>query len=303
MKAPLTDLDYFRTKDDIIFLVKGYHHPEKLVIAVPVFWGDADGERVHSSGRRYRKDVKEVYRNPEIPKCALRVALNDIVEVFKPRLAFERFLAESKGSVWRKIVITFNEVAGVPLDDIGIFGSYLVGLAKKDIDFLIYGLDNFRKLRDGGFKKIQQNLGFGPISEEHIRWHTAKYGQYLEPGLTNFSETLKRKWPTLQIGPGLLSTVRFVYKEDEVPSDPLSSPPAGKIRIRGKVQETEKVHFMPRVFDVLSSGGRMFRIVTYFWAFYCAVKEGDEVEITGTIHEDGCLISVDDYSSGIKIIN
>lgn len=309
MKVPLTDLDYFRTNDDIIFLVKGYYHPENLVISVPVFWPDSLGSRIHESGRKYRKEVKEVYRNPEIPKSAARIPLDDIVEVFKPRLAFERFLAESENSVWRKIALAFHEIAGIPLNDMGIFGSYLVGLAGKenggpikDIDFLIYGLENFRKLRNGGFKKIQENLGFGPISQNHIKWHVEKYGKYFEPGLTNFSETLKRKWPALQIGPGLLSTVRFIYKKDEIPPDPLSSPPAGKISVRGKVQEAEKVHFMPRVFEILSSG-KIFRVVTYFWALYCAVKEGDEVEITGVIHEDGCLITVDDYSSGIKILN
>lgn len=308
MKTNLTDLDYFRTRDDTIFLVKGYYHPEGLVIAVPVFWGDLKGERIHSSGRRYRKDVKEIYRYPEIPKCASRIPLSNIVEVFKPRKAFEQFWAESNDSVWRRIALALHNTAGVPLDDIGIFGSYLVGLANrdngglvKDVDFLIYGLDNFRKLKDGGFREIQRNLGFGPISEDHIKRHEEKYGKYFEPGLTNFSETLKRKWPTLQIGPGLLNTVRFIYKEGEIPPDPVSSPPAGKIRIRGKVQEAEKVHFMPRVFEILSSG-KIFRVVTYFWAFYCAVKEGDKIEITGTLHQDGNLITVDDYDSGIKII-
>lgn len=308
MKVNLTDLDYFRTKDDIIFLTKGYYHPENIVIAIPVFRPDPKGGRIHDSGRKYRKDVEEFYRNPTIPKCAARIPLNDIVEVFKPRQAFKKFLTESSDSIWHKIALAFRE-EGIPLNDIGIFGSYLVGLAEKeggglikDVDFLIYGLDNFRKLRNGGFRRIQEKLGFGPISQDHIAWHAKKYGQYFEPGLTNFQETLKRKWPALQIAPGILTTVRFIYKKREIPPNPITSPPLKKVIIRGKVVKDEGAHFMPRVFEI-SSSGQIFRIVTYFWAFYCAVKEGDEIEITGTIHQDNKTISIDDRASGIKILN
>lgn len=308
MKENLTDLDYFRTKDDIIFYAKGYYHTGDIVIAMPVFWPDPKGDRIHAFGRKYRKDVKEIIRNSELPKSALRVPAKDIVEVFKPRDAFKNFLAESKDSIWRKIALAFIE-EGIPFDDIGIFGSYLVGLAEKDggglikdIDFLIYGLANFRKLRDGSFEKIREKLGLGRISEDHIKWHAKKYGQYFEPGPTNFQETLKRKWPSLQIAPGILSTVRFVYKENEVPPDPVTSAPFEEIIIRGKVIKDEGIHFMPRVFEI-SSANQIFRVVTYFWAFYCAVKEGDEVEITGTLHKDMVLITLDDGSCGIKIIN
>ncbi|MBI2042033.1 MAG: hypothetical protein HYT20_03380 [Candidatus Nealsonbacteria bacterium] len=70
MKTDLTDLDYFRTKDNVILLVKGYYHPENFVLSVPVFWPDSTGDRINESGRKYRKDVREVYRDPEIPKFA-----------------------------------------------------------------------------------------------------------------------------------------------------------------------------------------------------------------------------------------
>jgi predicted nucleotidyltransferase len=321
VKTDLTDLDYFRTKDDIIFLTKGYYHPEGFVIAIPVFWGTPDGERIHLSGKRYHKEIDEVfnkrlfrllpqYKNSEIPKSAARVPLNDIVEVFKPQRAFKKFLTEgNKKSIWYKIAFSFQELAKISLDDVGIFGSYLVGLAGKeekdpikDIDFLIRGLDNFRKLRNGGLKKIHEKFGFSPISQDHIAWHVKKYGEYFDQTLTSFPETLKRKWPTLQIAPGILSTIRFVYKKDEIPANPITSLPLERISIKGRVKAAEGVHFMPRVFEVLSSD-KIFRIITYFWAFYCAVKEGDEVEITGTIHKEGNLISLDDHQSGIKIIN
>lgn len=319
MKPNLTDLDYFRTKDDIIFLVKGYCHPENSVVAIPVFWGAPDGERLHISGRRYHKDVNDVsneklfrllphYRNPEIPKVAALAPLADIVEVFKPRQAFQRFLITTQPSIWSSIAFAFHEMAQIPLEDIGIFGSYLVGLAEtqdgglvKDVDFLIYGLDNFRRLRNGDFEKIRQALGFGRISLDHIVWHTEKYGRHFQPGLTNFPETLKHKWPSSQIAPGLLATVRFVYKENEVPENPIVSRPMKRIVVRGVVQEDERAHFMPRVFTVLSED-RIFTVITYFWSLYCAVQKGDKVEITGVLHEQGDLISLDNASSGIKIL-
>ncbi|MBI2042032.1 MAG: hypothetical protein HYT20_03375 [Candidatus Nealsonbacteria bacterium] len=173
----------------------------------------------------------------------------------------------------------------------------------KDVDFLVYGLDNFRKFKNGGLQKIREKLNLGSISREHIEWHAKKYGKYFQPGLTNFSETLKRKWPALQIGPGILSTIRFVYNENEVPPDPVISPFMAKVSIRGRVAEAERVSFMPRIFEISSTGNRTFKVVTYFWAFYCAVKEGDEVEVTGNLHQDGNLITLDNYYSGIKILN
>lgn len=307
MKRNLTDLDYFRTKDDIIFYAKGYYHPENIVIAIPVFWPDPEGDRIHESGRKYRKDVKEIVRHDKIPKSAVRVPSEDIVAVFRPREAFKKFMAEFDDSIWRKIAIAFIE-EGIPQKDIGIFGSYLVGLAEKkdgglikDVDFLIYGLENFRKLKEGGFEKVREKLGLGRISKEHIKWHAEKYGRYFKPGLTNFEETLKRKWPSLQIAPGILSTARFIYKKGEIPPNPITSPPLKRAAIRGRVVRDEGAHFMPRVFEV-SSQGQIFRVVTYFWAFYCAVKKGDEVEIIGTLHEDNALISLDDGYCGIKII-
>ena len=58
---------------------------------------------------------------------------------------------------------------------------------------------------------------------------------------------------------------------------------------------------MPRVFEIACSHGKM-TVVTYYWALYCPVKEGDEVEITGVLHQNNNLISIDDNQNGIKII-
>ena len=41
------DLDYFLSKDKIVYLVKGYYHPSIGVFATPVFWPDKKGQRVH----------------------------------------------------------------------------------------------------------------------------------------------------------------------------------------------------------------------------------------------------------------
>lgn len=331
-QSGLPDTDYFRVKDDIIFLTKGYYHPDGFVIATPVFWGmvhrqgnhSSDGERLHPSGRRYVKYVNEVnnekllrllphYKNTDIPRSFAKVPLEDIIEVFNPKEAFRTFLANEEKTIWRELAESFTNIGGVPSEDIGIFGSHLVDLSRtadgqlrKDIDFVIYGLDNFRKLRYGGLEKIRQKLGLGRISPDHIMWHTKKYGENHSPRATNFPETLKRKWPSLQIAPGILSTLRFVYKPDEIPSNPVISPAMRRISIVGAVETAENTNFIPRTFAVASSyqkSRQKFLVVTYFWAFHSPVREGDLVEITGLIHEDLYTISIDDYYGGIMILN
>lgn len=314
----IADLDYFRTKDDIIFIVRGYYHPEDYIIGHPVFWGNPQGERIHPSGRRYEKDIEDVYnerlfrllpdyKNTEIPKFAAKVPRDRIIEIFKPREALRTFLKNHKKTLWTELVFSFRDLAGIPLEDIGIFGSHLVGLShnrsdnlQKDIDFAIYGLENFYRLKSS-IEKIRNKFGFSKISPSHIKWHTKKYGQSLSKEATNFPKTLKRKWSSLQIAEELLTTVRFVYKKDEIPPNPIISPELKEIEVEGIVTDPDGTNFMPRVFKI-KSNEKTFTIVSYYWAFQSPVKIDDGVRITGMLHQDEKVISLDSPHHGIKII-
>ena len=312
-----SDLEYFISFDHIVYLVKGPYHPPGRIFAYPVFWPDEGGDRVYPRFGRFKKEVSDFndrifaihpeYRHGGVPSNTPLVPRDHIVEIFEPRKRIKSFLKQENETVWHKIFSYLTDVLKIPKDDIGIFGSYLVGLHKnqdgrqiKDVDFAIYGLTNFFKVRQG-IENLLHYFGFTHISDDHIRYHTQKFGTLFNSGVNSFEKTLANKWSSIQIKPGLLNTLRFVYKPEEMPNNPVTSEIAGSIQIEGVVEDEIGTNFMPRIF-IIKSGDRKFRIVTYFWAFQSCVKNGDYCLITGNLHKDEETISVDTSAHGIKIL-
>jgi len=318
MKREFTDLDYFLSKDKIVYLVKGYYHPPGGVFAYPVFWPDKNGDRRHTQWGRYKKDVSDFgkkifeihpeYQHDFVPRNTPLVLEKDILEIFHPRDKIKQFKQEWQGSVWYDIFNYLTEKLGIAEADMGIFGSYLVGLNRdgkgkhvKDVDFIVYGLENFHKVKNS-IEDLLDYFGFSHISKEHIRYHQEKFGKLFDPAVNSFDKTLANKWSAIQIKPGILNTLRFVYKEDEIPPNPISSPVEVLIQIEGIVEEDVGANFMPRIFSVEIKNS-VYAVITYFWAFQSCVKQGDKVLITGNLHQDGRTISVDSHSHGIKILS
>lgn len=315
MNYKFTDLDYFVSKDKIVYLVKGYYHTKDRVFAYPVFWPDINGDRVHSKWGRYRKNVsdfgKEIFKiHPEyshnfVPRNTPLVFQSDIAEVFHPQDRIKQFKQEWRGFVWYDIFDYLTGKLKIPEKDMGIFGSYLVGLNKnmggshiKDVDFAVYGLENFYKVRNG-MEVLLKHFGFSHIGEDHIVYHQEKFGSLFNPEINSFNKTLANKWPSIQIKTGLLNTLRFVYKKNEIPKNPILGVKIKRVQIEGIVVDDTGVNFMPRTFKI-ETNGNVYTIITYFWAFQSCVKNGDRVFITGDLYQ-GRVVAVDDANHGIKI--
>ncbi len=316
----LKDLDYFRTKDNIFFLVKGYYHPPKRVFAYPVFWPDEKGDRLHPFlKKRFKKNTSDIdnqsifkmhphYKHNLIPYNIPLVPLKEIVEIYQPQNKIRDFLQNEKNTIWIKIFKAINEISKVPKKDIGIFGSYLINLSQntqnkqiKDIDFVIYGIKNYIKLKNK-FDDLLKFLKYRHISKRHIAYHKKKFGSKFNPEINSFEKTLSRKWSAIQIKKGLLSTIRFVYKNNEIPPNPIMTAPRNKIQIIGQVINDFGTNFMPRTF-LMKKNNKIYQIVTYFWGFQEAVREKDQVLITGDLHKDNQTISIDSIDHGIRILN
>ena len=316
-KYQFEDLEYFISFDQIIYFVKGPYHPPGYVFAYPVFWPDKNGDRVHPRLGCFKKEVSDFnekiftihpeYRHNGIPSNTPLIPHDHIIEIFKPRNRIQSFLEQEKETIWHRIFSYLTDRLKIPKEDIGIFGSYLVELHKnkdgrqiKDIDFAIYGLSNLIKIKQG-IEDLLNYFGFTHISRNHIDYHIQKFGALFDARVNSFEKTLANKWSSIQIMPGILDTLRFVYKPEEIPDNPIISEIKGPIQIEGVVEDDIGTNFMPRVFTIKSAGKR-FRIVTYFWAFQSCVKNGDRCLITGDFHKDGWTISVDKSSHGIKIL-
>lgn len=312
----LYDLDYFRTNDNIIFIVKGNCHPKGRVFACPVYWPGKTGERFSQELKiRYEKSVDDIKntryfslypesRHQYLPQNIPAVDIKNIVEIYRPQEIMDKFRSEMRGTIWWDIYQSMIKVGKINPENIGIFGSYLVGLCNgdkggliKDIDFTIYGAGNCHK-----FKQFHREIKFGcglcDISIDHVEYEAKKLGQGFNPERNSFRKTLQNKWSSIQVAPGILTTVRFVDRRFGM----LNKFSTDKtFCVRGKVVDDFGGSFIPRFFQIESNEGKLYKIITYFWVYHQALKIGEEVEVWGYEYGKN-LVILDSINHGIKVL-
>jgi predicted nucleotidyltransferase len=145
--------DFVITTENWFFSVVCYEIPEEenltcLLRYIP----DERGDRVSERGRYRKLDFQESFaflrkHRPEYVKDGVQgVPKGDIKEILRPEDWLPRIARREKH------VKTIYELLGncVPKDKIGITGSFLCGLNsdKSDLDFVVYGLENFNLARE-----------------------------------------------------------------------------------------------------------------------------------------------------------
>jgi predicted nucleotidyltransferase len=134
--------DFFENRDGWIFAVADYNHPQgirSLLRYVP----DAAGERT-AHGKRYRKmdfDPAFEFLRRERPGYVHDLHVvpeSDVQSLFRPS---EGLKAVAEQDLRVKKIAEILVKDGVPLQEMGITGSMLLGLHSigSDIDFVVYG--------------------------------------------------------------------------------------------------------------------------------------------------------------------
>jgi len=164
--------DFIYTTDDLFFASTNYLHPEDRYISFLRYIPNPNGDRL-KNGKKYSKvDSTESYNyirenHPEYlyfcentNKEMMGVPINKVKKIIKPEKRLEEiresFIGENEiFSKLLSIADFFHFKAGISYENLGISGSILPGLQKKevsDIDFVIYGLLNHNKAIEA-FKK------------------------------------------------------------------------------------------------------------------------------------------------------
>lgn len=287
MMEKVEECDYIIDRKNRIFIVRGYYNDE-YILAYLVYQPSESG-RYNQNGIRYEKVI---YSN-QLP---YKVRFEDVVKVFKPR---EKY-SESKDSLprgYEKFPSAFEKI-GIPQNDIGIFGSYLVGFKEvKDVDFILYGMKNMEKLKNG-LECFCSEANVLPIDSAYVERCIRKLSVYSPyPTYIGSPHTLfSNRWSTFKVN-GEFSTIRFGYKENEIPPNPYSSPVEREVVIRGQVTDDAHCGFSPRRFKIGE-----YEIATYFWLLQFCVKKGQRVEVRGNLHADGKTITIDDFSHYLKVL-
>lgn len=306
------DFDYIKTKDGVVFIVNSAIHPKNKIRASVVYFPRSDGNRVdRKTGRKYIKKIEEAPSadslilkiHPEyfpgkeevIRNCFL-VPINQVVEHYKPRHFLKECLKKNilGDSRWKKLILAIDKIANVPLNDIGIYGSLLVGLNKdvSDVDIVIYGQNNLEKFRDN-FELLLANTGIKKASRKQriakiIKWKKiAKNNPKYSPiEFDKLQRIESRRWSRICVYGDDITSIRFAYNDDEIPQEVITSPVIKEVRICGKVVDSIRTHFCPKVAKV-AVDNRILEVITYNFLFLSCVFDKDEVEIFGNYRKDG----------------
>lgn len=240
------------------------------------------------NGNRYNNFTKLKY-NKQYSDSIIRIP--KYKEVYKPRECFKNHFDEIP-PIWKKYVQALENVG---IDDIGIFGSFLIGFdPTKDIDFVIYGFENFKKYRDN-IEYIKKYIDATSITDGHINMQYNKHkNNYSDK--CDLKKIISRNWSGVELKNGVLSTPRFVINN-------YISPVKKGVDDVHELEITNGTlsNFVPRRAKAILNG-KEFEIISPLWKFQSFARNKDKVEIYGNYDFDNCVIILDEKKYYIKYI-
>jgi predicted nucleotidyltransferase len=187
MKAREGDL--IKTKQGVIFDVKGTVHPPNKIIAFPRYIPTPQGTRKSKSatyGKIYNLNERFQYLqknqpdlivfDPVFGETLCEVPTNRITHRYQPQQKLAKLQTKKHPTTLEskafQLTQKLRQKANIPQNAIGISGSIMAGLTtkKSDIDPLVYGVENCRK----AYTALQELLkdsdsGFKPYSKGELQ--------------------------------------------------------------------------------------------------------------------------------------
>jgi len=299
--------DYIETSEGLLFTVKGLLHPKGRVIAYLRYVPDAEGDR-RRMGKRYRRvyDIEEtmdhlrrfhpqyVGRVDSLGLTLQTVPWNRIAKVYRPRERLRALMAHPRTElegIAARFASDLASESGVPLDEIGISGSILVGLTSpsSDIDLIGYGEEAGRRMYEA-LRRLRENLEWiSPYDERTV-------GRVLEArwGDTDLEIERLRGIEIRKTLHGLVCGrdyfVRLVREAEE--TEATSSTPLCKVRLRAVVAGADDAIFTPCTYHVKDcvlqdapGHHEVSELVSFRGKFTEQAREGDVIEARGTLEK------------------
>ncbi|MEM1536901.1 MAG: nucleotidyltransferase domain-containing protein [Candidatus Bathyarchaeia archaeon] len=187
------DGDTFITQEGFILNVFGYEHPKDRVFAFLKYipshfrelfkirllertwrFGELElfrAEKLYTAKNYqiflqvFRRSFPEyVYFCPFRRKEVVSAPLDRIVEVFVPRERLKALMEAERRDELQELALEFvrlvSDEAKVPLEDFGVHGSIALNMhsAESDIDIVVYGSQNFRRVEAAVEKLVQEGI-------------------------------------------------------------------------------------------------------------------------------------------------
>lgn len=239
--------DFLESVEGLLFDVKGCCHPPDRIISYVRYIPDEKGDRKKGE-RSYRKiyDLKErytflkehlphyIYFDPVFQRELQGVPHKDIKRIYYPRENLLQLIHAEQRDALQECTVQLSQLLGIPVDNVGVSGSVLVGLHTRasDIDLIVYGKEHciqcyntLRALREEGIlqtfdteearKKAQ--FRWGSVNEELVRLEQKKILHGLFQNKEYFIRLLKEeytKYGDIQYIPLYKATLKAVVTDD-----------------------------------------------------------------------------------------
>ena len=303
------------TDDDHIFEVKGVVHPKNRVVAYLRYLPAQDGNRVSSSGVRYRKITALKEREDYLQRkhseylwfdetrgrLLQAVPLNRIAFILDPVdcLRQLRDMGRHSSSLQRAsldLAQTLIDITGIEWGAIGLTGSQLVGLAssKSDVDLVIYGEEPARKVHSILKEQFHEigNLGWyaGELLDKHVIF---RWGE--NPRWRNVLRKVESNKVLQGLFGGYEFFIRMVKSLDEIGYEygDFAIHNEGTLTVKCHVTDDHDSIFTPCAFGVQCDRlDNLRKLMSYRGRFAEQVSKGMDVEAKGRLE------SVTDRRSG-----
>nr|WP_320161665.1 DNA polymerase subunit beta [uncultured Methanoregula sp.] len=280
--VPVRLRDFISDPDGWLYAVSTYDN-EESVGCVLRYVPEETGERVHPSGRRYRKyDFEEAYAlvsrvKPRYAGLLHRVPYEDVRTVLKPDAEIGR-IASAHPRV-KKLVDLF----GLPEGTIGCTGSLLCELENNtsDIDMVVYGRHWFiaqalvrQGIRDGKIEGLSDEM-----------WRKVYEKRKPEIPYDVFVIHEQRKWNRGQIE-GTYFDILYTRSYEDIRSAPSGKGEViGKMTLEAKVTDASLSFDNPAVYEIEHES--VSRVLSFTHTYSGQALTGETIEACGVCEQHG----------------
>jgi len=311
--------DYLETKDNgFIFDVKGLRHPNNKIISFLRFIPQKDGERKRK-GIGYKKiyDLEERYSflRENYPKYLFYssnydlelqgVKKNEIKKIFTPHECLQNLKNKSNPSESQQRSVDLCNLlindGNLTESEIGITGSQMVGLNKKDsdIDLVIYGTETSKRFQETLPRIFESPNGIRKYTFEEYKAHYKFRAGGSGISFNDFYRSERNK-----LHQGIFRGKEFFIRYIKSPKDWNGSyydyqfKNCGRIRLKAQVFDASDALFTPCTYNIKpttlldesdSQSGinpeKITKISSYRGRFCEHAEQGDFVMVEGKLEQ------------------